>query len=154
MRRAVLMATIAVAAAGPLVAQEPTDVPSAVRASWTEVSGWVTAAANLVPAERYSYKPVATVRSFGELVGHLADSYNYYCARAAGRRVTWADPVEKGPQDKATLVAALRTALEGCGAAYRTSTSPFLVANDTHTHLHYGNIVTYLRMMGLTPPSS
>jgi uncharacterized damage-inducible protein DinB len=109
----------------------------------------------MVPADKYSYKPAEPVRTFGQLVGHLADSFNYYCAVGAGRNVEWSDAIEKGVSDKAALVARLTQALGTCTAPY-TSGGNFraLVDNVGHTSIHYGNMVTYLRMMGMTPPSS
>lgn len=115
----------------------------------------VTKSADLVPADKYTYRPAASVRTFGQLIGHIADSYNYYCARAAGRNVEWADPVEKGPADKATLVLKLKQAADACTTAYTgTGKSGDLVENVGHTNLRYGNIITYTRMLGLVPPSS
>jgi hypothetical protein len=79
------------------------DAKAAMRKGFADVSGWVTKAAELVPADKYSYKPVQTVRTFAQLVAHVVDSYAYFCAQAAGRKVEWADPVEKGETDKASL---------------------------------------------------
>jgi len=135
--------------------QADNDALAASRRAFLEVSGWVTAAADLVPADRYGYRPAETVRTFGQLVGHLADSYIYYCATAAGRNVEWSDAVEKGVADKATLVGRLREALATCTAPYTTGGNfRALVDNVGHTSIHYGNMVTYLRQLGLTPPSS
>jgi uncharacterized damage-inducible protein DinB len=125
------------------------------RAGFNEVNAWVTKAADMVPADKYTYKPVATVRTFGQLIGHIADSYNWYCTNAAGRKTEWADPVEKGPTDKATLAAKLKQASDSCNTVYAGKGQLLtLVQNVGHTNLHYGNIITYMRMMGLTPPSS
>ncbi len=84
------------------------------------------------------------------------DSYAYYCAQASGRSVEWADPAEKGPTDKAALAPKLTQATEACTAAYASGGGAVgpLVDNVGHTNLHYGNMITYLRMLGLTPPSS
>jgi hypothetical protein len=41
--------------------------------------------ADIVPPDKYSYKPAPTVRTFGELLGHIADGSNYFCRRAAGQ---------------------------------------------------------------------
>jgi uncharacterized damage-inducible protein DinB len=148
----------AVVVAQPAAAQHAghNDAAAVMRGGFAEVSDWVTRAADLVPADQYGYRPVGTVRTFAQLVGHLADSYNYYCARGAGRTVEWADPVEKGSQDKAALMRQLRQATDACTAAYAGSAGQAqpLMANLGHTNLHYGNMITYLRMMGLTPPSS
>jgi hypothetical protein len=128
---------------------------AAVRRGFTEVSGWVTRAAELVPADKYSYRPVGTVRTFGELVGHVVDGLQYYCERGAARNVQWTDGVEKGVKDKAALTARLKSTVAMCTSVYggNAQIGP-LIENIAHTNLHYGNMVTYLRMLGLTPPSS
>lgn len=119
------------------------------------MSDWASRAADLVPADRYGYRPLDTVRTFGQLIGHLADWFNYYCAVAAGRDVEWSDPIEKGVTDKAMLVQRLKQALDTCTPVYATGGRfRALVDNVGHTSIHYGNMVTYMRMMGLTPPSS
>ena len=112
-------------------------------------------AADLVPADKYNYRPAPSVRTFGQLVGHIADSYNYNCAIAAGRNVQWSDAIEKGSTDKATLVQKLKQASDACSAVYGSaSQTGALIENIGHTNLHYGNIITYMRMLGLGPPSS
>jgi DinB superfamily len=129
---------------------------TAVRKGFSEVSNWVTKSAEIVPAEKYNYKPVDTVRSFGQIIGHITDSYNYFCAHAAGNKVKWADPAEKGTTDKATLVPKLKDAVDKCNAVYASDTADIapLLENVSHTSLHYGNLITYMRMMGMKPPSS
>jgi len=146
----------ALAGAEPLGAQAPSNDPAAaVRFGFNEVSGWVTKAADLVPADKYAYKPVGTVRSYGQLVAHVADAYGYYCGQAAGRDMKWSDANEKGKTDKATVTTKLKQALDACNAVYAGAGKfPPLMANVAHTNLHYGNIITYMRMMGLVPPSS
>jgi uncharacterized damage-inducible protein DinB len=127
-----------------------------LRKRFAEVSAAVTKSADMVPADKYSYRPVATVRTFGELVAHVADSYVWYCTRASGRNVEWSDAIEKGKTDKATVTQKLRESLALCTAAYGNSSSHIggLISNLGHTNLHYGNVITYLRMMGLVPPTS
>ncbi len=130
---------------------------AAVKFGFEEVSGWLASAAALVPAEKYTYKPVSTVRSFGELMAHAADGMNWFCGSAkAAKDVPWSDAVAKGKTDKATVVAALKSATAGCAAAYASPSSRIdkLMANVAHSSLHYGNAITYLRMLGLKPPSS
>ena len=128
---------------------------AAARDYFTQVSRWVTAAANLVPADKYGYKPVASVRTFGQMIGHIVDGYDYYCGRVAGRNVEWSDSNEKGPADKTTLLSRLERAVAACDAVYAASGSIApLIENISHTNLHYGNLVTYIRMLGLVPPSS
>jgi len=132
------------------------NVAVELRQGFAEVSGWVAKAADMVPADKYDYKPVDTVRSFGQIIAHVTDSYNYFCARGAGEKVEWSDATEKGTTDKATLVPKLKAALDKCNAAYGRDNGQVgpLLSNIGHTSLHYGNIITYMRMLGLKPPSS
>ncbi len=123
---------------------------------FSELHDVVAKSAELVPADKYAYRPVATVRTFGELIAHVADAYLWYCNRASGRNLDWSDAIEKGRTDKATVTLKLKESLAVCTAAYGNSSSNAhgLLNNLSHTNQHYGNIVTYLRMMGLVPPTS
>ena len=143
-------------ATGPIHAQQPDakQTGAALGKAFAELSGWILKSAEMVPADKYSYKPVATVRTFGEQLGHIADGSNYYCGRAAGKKVEWSDANATGKTDKATIVPKLKEGLDACAAAHESGHLGMLIQNYGHTNLHYGNIVTYLRMLGLVPPSS
>ena len=132
------------------------DVSTEMRNGFNEVNDWVMKAADMVPADKYSYRPVDTVRTFGQLIAHITDSYNYFCAHGVGNKVEWATPIEKGATDKDTLLPKLKEAVGKCNAAYSAGNAQLrpLFTNIGHTSLHYGNIITYMRMMGLKPPSS
>jgi uncharacterized damage-inducible protein DinB len=126
-----------------------------LRFGFGQVNEWVVTAAALVPADRWDFRPAPTVRTFGQQVAHIADSFAYYCGRASGQDVRWSDAVEKGTIDKPTVTQALERALAACTAVYDAGgDTGSLMANVAHTNLHYGNMITYLRMLGLVPPSS
>jgi uncharacterized damage-inducible protein DinB len=141
---------------GQATPEKTPDVSSDLRNGFNEVNDWVTKAAEMVPADKYNYRPVDTVRTFGQLIAHITDSYNFFCARGVGNKVEWSDPAEKGTTDKDTLLPKLKEAVGKCNAAYSSSNGQLrpLLTNVGHTSLHYGNIITYMRMMGLKPPSS
>ena len=150
-----VLSAVAVAAAAHAQTRNPPSAIEMMGQGFAEVSGWVLKAAEAVPADKYSYRPVATVRTFGQQVAHIADAYVWYCTNAAGKKVEWSDAIEKGPNDKATLLAKLKTATNRCTAIYEGAPlTPHMGGVVGHTNLHYGNIVTYMRMLGLTPPSS
>lgn len=132
------------------------DPATAARQGFAEVNGWILKAADMVPPDKYAYRPAPTVRTLGEMLGHVADGYNYFCGRASGKKVEWSDAVAKGKTDKTTIVAALKTSSAACTAAHTGASPglPLLLQNFGHANLHYGNIVTYMRMIGLVPPSS
>jgi uncharacterized damage-inducible protein DinB len=146
----------AAASFGQTAPEKTPDISTEMRNGFNEVNGWVTKAAEMVPADKYAYRPADTVRTFGQLVAHITDSYNYFCANAAGPKVEWSDAIEKGATDKDTLLPKLKEAVGRCNAAYSSGNGQLrpLFANVGHTSLHYGNIITYMRMMGLKPPSS
>ncbi len=134
------------------------------------LSGVVIAAAEKMPEANYSFKPTPEVRSFGQLVGHLADSQYYFCALAAGETKP-ASAVEKTKTSKADLIAALQDAVAYCGKTYDGMTDAkgaetvklmnldfprltVLAGNTAHNYEHYGNMVTYMRLKGIVPPTS
>ena len=131
------------------------DVATELRNGFNEVNEWVTKAADMVPAEKYNYRPVDSVRTFGQIIAHVTDSYNFFCARGVGNKVEYSDAVEKGATDKETLLPKLKEAVGRCNVAYTSGTQlrP-LLSNVAHANLHYGNIITYMRMLGIKPPSS
>ena len=143
---------------------------SAVHETWKDVTAFVARAAEQMPEADYAYRPAATVRTFGQLVGHVAGSQKLMCAAALGEPAGNEDDVEKSATTKQALVAAMRATTAYCERAYAQSdaavtakTTLFgqqvtrmyaLSLNATHNGEHYGNIVTYLRLKGIVPPSS
>ncbi|HXF24546.1 MAG TPA: DinB family protein [Gemmatimonadaceae bacterium] len=160
--------------APPVFAQAPGSSPrspdSEVRDQWVTVSKYLARSASAVPESSYAYKPVATVRSFGQLVAHVAGSQMMFCAAALGEKVPAEDDFEKRTMSKAELVKALDESNTYCARAYAVPSSNLggpvemfgqhftqggvLLINATHDNEHYGNMVTYMRMLGLVPPSS
>ena len=153
---AVVIAAIVVLFSGPMRAQQPDakQMSAALGKTFAELSGWILKAAEMVPEDKYSYKPVPTVRTFGEQLGHIADGSNYFCGRAAGRNSDWSDAIATDRTDKATVVPKLKEALTACSAAHDSGHLGMLIQNYGQVNLHYGNIVTYMRMLGIVPPSS
>jgi uncharacterized damage-inducible protein DinB len=126
--------------------------------------------AEKMPEENYSFKPTDGVRSFGQIVGHVADAQYLFCSIALGEKSP-APNVEKNKSTKADLIAALKDSFAYCGKAYDGMTDSsatqmvklfggdtpklgVLTVNNLHTMEHYGNIVTYLRMKNIVPPTS
>lgn len=173
MKRPFLLVLAFAGLAGLAQAQQPASSDVAVRTVrglWQDVTNYVTRAAADVPDSLYAYKPVATVRTFGQLIGHVAGAQYMICAAALGDPPRGEDDIEKSKTTKAELLAALRASTEYCGRAYaqtdaaaqqRTqlfgqdrSRLAALGINATHNAEHYGNIITYMRMNGMVPPSS
>lgn len=127
-------------------------------------------AAEKMPEANYSFKPTPEVRSFGQLVGHLADYQYIFCSGAAGEKPP-VTGIEDSKTSKADLVQALKDGYAYCDKIYSGMTDSKLAENAAvegrprailtiltltiaHNDEHYGNMVTYLRMKGIVPPSS
>jgi len=154
------------------------DLPSWLRNSYATNRKYLSRTADKMPENLYAMRPGAQteVRTFGQLIGHLAN-FNYrWCSNAKG---------EKNPQEetdfekltaKAELVKALNSALTYCDGAYAMLTDvnsmdmvqgtrddgtkvPVLrvsrfISNLAHNSEHYGHLVTYMRIKTILPPSS
>jgi uncharacterized damage-inducible protein DinB len=158
-----------------LYSQEPAaassnPITASEKGFYTLVSGEVIAAAEKMPEQNYSFKPTPEVRSFGQIVGHAADAQYFFCATATGEPSPMKD-IEKTKTSKADLVTALKDAVAYCNKAfagmtdaqgsqtvklmnYDTAKLTVLSVNTAHIDEHYGNMVTYLRIKGIVPPSS
>ena len=59
------------------------------------------------------------------------------------------------PSPRTRAVQPMPPTLAACSAQYNGNGQPGpLIDNVAHTSLHYGNVITYMRLLGLTPPSS
>ena len=139
-----------------------------IRSHWKTLSGFVLQSAVDVPEDKYGYKPTADVRSFGELFAHVAGAQSMFCAIALGEKPPAEDAVSA--KTKAGLIDALKASNANCERAYAQSDADAgrnvdvfgeqhsrmytLMMNATHDGEHYGNLITYLRMNGMVPPSS
>ena len=164
--------------AAPAAAQQAVSTTSAnpafavetAKGMWELMTNYLTKAAEQMPEADYSFRPTANVRTFGQLIGHVAGAQNLICSAALGEKGGNEGDIEKSTTTKAGLIAALRASSEYCQRAYAqsdvasaTPTTLFgspstrfraLILNATHNSEHYGNLVTYMRIKGMVPPSS
>jgi uncharacterized damage-inducible protein DinB len=138
--------------------------------AYARVKDVLLKAAEKMPEENYSFKPVDTVRSYGQIVGHVADAQYLFCSIALGDKNP-APNIEHSKSSKADLIAALNTAFAYCDKAYDGMTDAAavqpiklfgndaprlsaLTVNNMHDLEHYGNLATYMRIKNIVPPSS
>lgn len=131
--------------------------------------GNVVKAAEQMPEEHFAFKPTPAVRSFGEIIGHVANANYMICSTALGEASPNKANLEKTTA-KADLVKAVKDSFGYCDKAYQMADAKALEAvdlfgaktnrlgvlafNAAHDMEHYGNLVTYMRLKGLVPPSS
>ena len=137
---------------------------------YERTKGILLRSAEKMPEENYDFKPVDTVRTYGQIIGHLADAQYLFCSTASGEKNP--DPkIEKTKTSKADLVAALKGGFAYCDKVYDSMTDAastqmvkffgndvpkfaVLSINMGHNMEHYGNLVTYMRIKGIVPPTS
>jgi uncharacterized damage-inducible protein DinB len=148
-----------------------------VRTMYTNIHNNITKSVEQFPADKLTWQPTPAVRSWARLIGHITDDNNGACYLLAGEttrpaRVDATDnqdsPANKLSKDD--LLKGYKESVERCNKAFAAvtdanmaeragPTSPrskigALTYNTSHTNEHYGNIVTYMRLNNMVPPSS
>jgi uncharacterized damage-inducible protein DinB len=153
-----------------LPAQAPNPLSTDVKRAYDEVKTNILRSAEKMPEENYDFRPAPRVRTFGQILGHIAqEQYLYFCGPVKGEQKS-AD-IERTRTTKADLLAALKDSFSYCDAVYDKMTDQdaativntggsksmklrLLWMNVVHDESHYGNLVTYLRIKGIVPPST
>jgi hypothetical protein len=160
---------------GTLLAQAP-QTPAAApslaaeaKAAYNNIKNNMTKMAEKMPEENYAFQPVKEIRTFGALVGHVADSQARACSAVLGGEPKLVNAASKTA--KADLVAALKESFTICDSAYdaltdanaaegvkagRNVRTRLSVLNGmaSHSNEEYGYMAVYLRLKGVVPPSS
>jgi uncharacterized damage-inducible protein DinB len=169
-----VLATLALALAGQAAgARTETTSPYAELKQYyyEAVKRNVSAMADKMPEEHFTYKPVPEVRSFGESVAHVADAQARNCNLVAGAGSKTLEADKK--KTKAELVAALKESFAICDAAFagltdaragemvtmgqggfQLSKLSLLVSMISHSNEQHGYMAMYLRLKGIVPPST
>jgi uncharacterized damage-inducible protein DinB len=169
MMSSTLLLAIALSAPTPQTAATP--LVASIRGGYEMVKGNVLKAAEQAPEDLFAFQPTPDVRTLGRLFAHIADGNFGICSAASGSKPPMSG-IEKSKKTKAEIKEALEASFKFCDTAFdglteasavetvkffgpgphtRLSTLAF---NAQHDWEHYGNIVTYLRLKGLVPPSS
>ncbi|HET7220179.1 MAG TPA: DinB family protein [Vicinamibacterales bacterium] len=176
MMAALCLLTGNAAAQTPASGQTANPLSASAKRTYEVIKGYLTRAAEKMPEEHYAFQPSKDVRTFGQLVGHLADANYGFCAAAAGEKppaggFDGANSIEKTKTSKADLQKGLADSFAYCDKVHAAMTDAagsavikffggdlaklsILEFNTHHEFEHYGNIVTYMRIKGLVPPSS
>jgi hypothetical protein len=172
MTRTLVPAVVAVLLIGPPAAgaQPANPMQESIRSVFNMLKGYLSKTAEKVPEDLWSFKPTPDVRSFGQLIGPVADAQFSICAAAAGEKAPQSG-IEKSMTAKAALSKALNESIAYCDKVIagmddkkgmevtKFFTGPstrlgVLSFNTAHSYEHYGNLVTYMRLKGIVPPSS
>jgi uncharacterized damage-inducible protein DinB len=156
--------------AAMLAAQDANPLSADVKRAYAEMKSNILRSAEKMPEENYDFRPAPRVRTFGQILGHIAqEQYLYFCAPLKGEQ-KFVD-IERTKTTKPDLIEALHDSFTYCDAVYDKMTDAqateivntggskstrlrLLWMNIVHDESHYGNLVTYLRMKGIVPPST
>jgi hypothetical protein len=113
------------------------------------------------PADKYDFKPTKEVRSFGEVILHVLAGNVYVAKAGRGEQANWDELNPKDFKGKAEIVAALQKSITDAEATLKNTPeerfaktlSPWMGVIE-HSAEHYGQLVVYYRVNGMTPPES
>lgn len=162
-------------AQAPATPRPPQTFPMYLQGQYATLKRNFTGAAEKMPAEHFGFKPTAEVRSYGELFGHTMETQWFFCHQLKGGPNPIAGKKLESVTDKATVIQMVKDAFAYCDDAFAGLTEANVTEMMTigtaptqrqaaranqftfvliHGNEHYGNLVTYLRIKGIVPPSS
>jgi hypothetical protein len=158
-----------------LSAQSPNPLSAEVKWSYTSIKNSLTKLADKMPAEKYSFRPTPDVETFARRIAHIADANMNVCSGLNGER----KPLGAASKtSKAELVAALKESFDYCDGVFNALTDVAAVEKVSsrlggpfppeptrsrlatlynlvrHSNEMYGYMAVYLRLNGVTPPTS
>jgi uncharacterized damage-inducible protein DinB len=153
-----------------------TSLASVARAMHDTIRINLVEAAEQMNDGDYAFRPTAETRTFGQLVGHVANANYFFCSQAAGGQMPSSTNYER-LSDRTAVLKGLQDAMAYCDKVYQGTTDAnyaqqvkmgarpgapptvtvrgaVLQFNTTHNNEHYGNFVVYMRLRGKVPPST
>jgi uncharacterized damage-inducible protein DinB len=141
------------------------------KAGHEQVKNLIMRSAEKMPEENYAFSPTAEVRTYAKVLAHIADGNYLICGAAKGEKPEMGKVEKSAEPTRAALTEALKTSFAYCDAVIAGLTDasaaevvPFFLSkrtraglifiNTAHNMEHYGNLVTYMRLKGVVPPSS
>ncbi len=171
MTKPTLIATVAVVLAAPLSLSAQNPLMQSLKGTFDITKTNIMATAEILDDAMYAYRPTDEVRTAGQILAHIADGQFSFCGSAAGEPGAGPENFEQTRTRKAEIIAALELGFAYCERVFARTTdagaaapadffgAPNTVAgilafNSAHNYEHYGNLVTYMRINGIVPPSS
>jgi hypothetical protein len=153
--------------------QQPLPLTTEVQNTYNSIKGNITKSAEQFPEDKYTWQPTPEVRSWARLIAHISDDNNGACSGIVGQQRPPRLDTEDTPNSaankmtKADLQKALGDSFALCDKAFSSVTDAnmmerngnrskigTLIYNTSHINEHYGNLVTYMRLNKMVPPSS
>ena len=144
-------------------AQQDNAFTTVLTARWEQVARKIADLAEALPGDKIDAQPITGLRSYGEVLRHVA-FWNHYVADTLKGKKTDESPNELPRKEYATKALAVK-ALNQSSAEVAAElgkhsgsggekTAELVVTFLEHTSEHYGQLVVYARLMGIVPPAS
>jgi DinB family protein len=170
MRALTFVCTVAVAATAAVANAQSTPMTQAFRQYAAESGRNLVAAAEAMPADRYSFKPTPAQRSFGAIMAHAGQANDYLCGLVGGTKAPARTKLDANAS-KETLIARLRETLAFCDAALsrvddamlgeqldflgsKRTRAAVILGTTADWESHYSQAAAYLRLNGKVPPTA
>ena len=171
MKTRVLSAALTLMLVTPLAVAAQNPVTESLHSLFTTTKTNIMATAEMLDEDLYAFRPTDEVRSVGEMLAHIANAQYLFCSSAAGEDSPATENFEQTRTSKAAIIEALEMGFGYCEGVFENMTDTsghtertffggpqtafgVLAFNSMHNYEHYGNLVTYMRMNGIVPPSS
>lgn len=159
--------------AAPLSAQDQANpISTTLKHGLVSSQRNLDAAAESMPADKYSFKPTPAQMSFGQLMMHVAGSNEYMCATITGTKAPKREKLDAATASKDQIVARLKQSFEYCSTTLapvddsklgemvpffggrKISRGGAMVSLVGDWSDHYGASAIYLRLNGILPPTA
>jgi len=158
-----------VAAASMLIASAPVSFAQSqphspakdIRDNFFDINRKILEMAKDFPEDKYDFRLKPEMRSFSEVIVHVASGIDFAAKKGRGESVRWTELDPKNYKTKADVVAMLQKAIDDSAASIKAwpddqfakSVEPWLDVTE-HSAEHYGLLVAYYRANGMVPPES
>ena len=154
--------------------QRPQTFPTYLQGQYATLKRNITGSVDKMPAEHFAFKPAPEVMSYAEMLTHIVETQYGYCGTVKGATNAGANLNFK-VTDKATVSQLVKDSFAYCDDLFAAVTNENALEMLTrgsapnqrqlarvnqltqlivHGNEHYGNLVTYMRIKGIVPPSS
>jgi uncharacterized damage-inducible protein DinB len=171
MTKPLLVVAVTVALAFPFSLSAQNPVVESLKGIFDVTKTNIMATAEMLDARMYAFRPTDEVRTTAQILAHIADWQFVFCSAAAGEANPRSENYEETRTSKTAILSALEVGFAYCERVFaetddervNSTTDLFgqpntvagaLAFNSAHNYEHYGNLVTYMRLNGIVPPSS
>ena len=168
MKRFCIVMFVMIISGGTSLKAQSHSVSADAKEGYTAIKAVLLKSAEKMPEENYSFRTTPEVRTYAEMIAHIADVQTALCAMAKGEQKKGN---AKGKTSKAEVSAALKESFDYCDPVYDSMNDSegakvvkmfghdqtkfgVLFFNIAHDNEMYGQMVAYMRIKGIVPPSS